>query len=344
MAVIVAVIFIFITVFSISAGYKIFKENYQRSGQLSSRSYLILITLSINQIIVALLAFFFWLIYSASDMIAFVALDVFAIVFIVIFLLLFYNLFSRRVSKNSFTPTISSSINKKCSSPFCQKIIIFFGLVTTIPVIILYCMYWGALTQLAVMIGSETMIEINPYLSRDDKNVAYIDMSKKHNDISICGNIKNSNVAKMCKYSVETQALEEVYKEKISSTRKEDVINCVELKSEFSKNSIEPNVFDEVACEQLSLLQEAITKKDPLICDEILSPFGYPDVKLEDNSLHINAMEKHAACVVHFIDSPSWQQGCEKLYFGMGRYSHLAKCTDPYSKTVPKATPYFWFQ
>lgn len=343
MAVIVAIIFIFITLFSISVGYRIFKKNYQKYGQIGSRSFLVLITLGTSQIGFVLLAIILSLV-SIIDF-AWVVLDAYAAIFIVIFLSITFNLFKRHLLRSSSNYSVPTLIVKTYSTPFYQKIIIFFGLVTTIPAVVAYYMFSDISTQLAIKIGNTTMIEMNPYLDRSYKDRSYIDMAKAHNDITICDNIKNSNIVKICRESVETLVLERIYKEKIISTKKEDVINCVEIKSEFSKNSIEPNVFDEVVCEQLSLLQEAVTKNDPLICDEILSPFGYPDVSLEDhNDLHVNATEKHASCIVHFIDSPSWQQGCEKLYaFSMFRYNNLAMC-DPYNKIVSERTPYFWFQ
>ena len=337
-------IFVFITIFSIKIGRNIFRKNYQRSGRLSSRTSLILSTLGIIQIGVVLLAILFQLIYKVLFAVAILlaALDMIVIIFTIIFILFTYSSLCRNLTKNNFVP-----ISDHAHRNYLQIILILFGIVI---MCFIFSVFGGKqvlielITKSAVVVGNETVVRMIPYSYEWQRHDAYRDMAEKHADASICDNFDDFKSVEGCKLNVGRIKLEKFYKEKIISTKKEDVINCVEIKSEFSKNSIEPGVFDEVACNQLSLLQEAITKNDPLICDEILSPFGYPDVDLEDNSLHVNAMEKHAACVVHFTGSPSWQQGCEKLHFGMGRYSHLAKCTDPSNKTVPMSAPYFWFQ
>ncbi len=358
----IVIIFVFITIFSIIAGRNIFRKNYQRSGRLGSRAYLILSTLGIIQIGVVLLAILFQLIYKVlyAAVTLLVTLDIIVIIFTIIFILFTYSSLSRKITENNFVPLSAPAHGN--FSKYLQITLIFFGIIV---MFFIFSVFGGKqvlidlITKSAVVVGNETVVRMIPYSYEWQRHDAYRDMSEKHADTSICDNFDDIKSVEGCKLNVGRIKLEKFYQEKISSTKKEDFINCSELREfstgpyqsdildelrEFSTSSYQANIFDETTCNQLSLIQESITKNDPLICDEILSPFGYPDVELEDNSLHNNAMEKHAACVVHFIGSPSWQQGCEKLHFGMGRYSHLAKCTDPSNKTVPMSAPYFWFQ
>lgn len=137
--------------------------------------------------------------------------------------------------------------------------------------------------------------------------------------------------------------LEKIYKEKIRSTKKEDIIDCIAIKTEFNDISVKPDVFNESVCNQLAFIQEAVTKNDPLICDKIMQTI--PEEEKDNNSsLYKNTMEKHASCIVHFFGSQTWQRGCDEFSEYID-YTSMASCY--YDRVIVPSynhPPYFWFQ